>query len=227
MLSLKIGFLCFLWQLRHAWRCWDILFHFWRVTFWCFFDFQSFDRICIAKLYVISILFFMFFLKAVMAQLTRIDSFLQTYFSIFCEKLRIHLENCFVIFFFATAPCMAQLKHLIHFWRVNFWCFFEYQSFGRICFLFNFVWRILWIWGERKIEFRWNVFGELFLVKKVFSFFFWQVVRYVWLRVWWNLGRKQKCIFFKFIFDGFWWNLIFGEMFKKNFWPEISASFHA
>ena len=124
--SLKIGFLCFLWQLRHAWRCWDILFHFWRVTFWCFFDFQSFDRICIAKLYVISILFFMFFLKAVMAQLTRIDSFLQTYFSIFCEKLRIHLENCFVIFFFATAPCMAQLKHLIHFWRVNFWCFFEY-----------------------------------------------------------------------------------------------------
>ena len=50
----------------------------------------------------------MFFLKAVMAQLTRIDSFLQTYFSIFCEKLRIHLENCFVIFFFATAPCMAQ-----------------------------------------------------------------------------------------------------------------------
>jgi hypothetical protein len=28
-----------------------------------------------------------------------------------CEKLRIHLENCFVILFFATAPCMAQLMH--------------------------------------------------------------------------------------------------------------------
>ena len=38
----------------------------------------------------------MVFLKAVMAQLIRLDLFLQTYFSIFC------VENCFVIFFFCN-----------------------------------------------------------------------------------------------------------------------------
>ena len=49
-------------------------------------------------------LFFMVFLKAVMAQLIRLDLFLQTYFSIFC------VENCFVIFFFCNCAMHGAVE---------------------------------------------------------------------------------------------------------------------
>ena len=106
------------------------LMFFWIPKFW--------QDLYIAKLHVIFFLFFMVFLKAVMAQLIRLDLFLQTYFSIFC------VENCFVIFFFCNCAMHGAVETFNSiFYRVNFWYFFEYQRFGRICCLFDFVWRIL------------------------------------------------------------------------------------
>ena len=98
----------------------------------------------------------MVFLKAVMAQLIRLDLFLQTYFSIFCEKLRIHLENYFVIF-------VSQLRH-----AETFEFIFKELIFGIFLntnVLAEFVvYLILFeayceFWGREKLS-----FGEMFLV---------------------------------------------------------------
>ena len=72
------------------------LMFFWIPKFW--------QDLYIAKLHVIFFLFFMVFLKAVMAQLIRLDLFLQTYFSIFC------VENCFVIFFFCNCAMHGAVE---------------------------------------------------------------------------------------------------------------------
>jgi len=140
------------------------LMFFWIPKFW--------QDLYIAKLHVIFFLFFMVFLKAVMAQLIRLDLFLQTYFSIFC------VENCFVIFFFCNCAMHGAVetfnsifKELIFgiFLNTNVLAEFvvylilfeEYCEFGE--------------GGRRKNEIWWNLLffltgRSLFLIKELVKF---------------------------------------------------------
>ena len=132
-----------------------------------FFSIPRFGQnLYITKLHVLSILFSMLFLKTFMAQLIRLDSFLQTYFSIFCEKLRIYLENCFVIFFFCNCAMHGAVEtYNSIFEKLIFDVFFNTKVLAEFVFYLILFEEYCEFGRKEKLS-----FGEMLLV----NFFWWK-----------------------------------------------------
>ena len=149
------------------------------------------------KLYVISILFFMFFLKG--ATDTYRFIFADLLFNILW-KTKNSFRKLFCDIFFCNYAMhgAAEIFNSI-FEKLIFGIFLNTNVLAEFIFYLILFEEYCEFEGREKLS-----FGEKILVNfcwwKSFFFFFWQVVRYFWLKVWWNLGRKQKCIFFNFIF---------------------------